>query len=171
MTITVEDGTIVANADSYVPVAFADAYFAFDGEFAATWSAYTTTEKENYLKWATRVLDQKVQWKGTRYDEDSSLRWPREGVYDRDGNEILETVIPLQLKQATCEMAKYLTTTDATTDQGVDTLKRVAVDVIEIEYQESKGISTVPPIFNQLLRGLGHYPSALGSQFGRILKA
>lgn len=171
MAITVEDGTVVTGADSYVSVAFADSYFEIDEAFAATWTAMTTAEKETRLKWATRVLDQKVAWKGSKTTDTSSLRWPRTGVRDRDGNIIDTDEMPLQLKQVTCEVAKFLETNNPTTSQGGDALKRIAVDVIEIEYQEGTSQPEAPPLINQLLRGLGTYPSAGGHVFGKIIKA
>lgn len=171
MAITVEDGTgLVTTADGYVSVAFADAYFAIDFAYAATWAALLTPDKEGRLKWATRILDQKVRWNGTKTVEESPLRWPRTGVYDRDGNLIEEDEMPLQLKQATCEVAKFIASVDPTTSQGIDYLKRVLVDVVEIEYQDGSSQPTTPPIFNQLLDGLGYYPMAGSHSFGRIIK-
>lgn len=170
MAITVEDGSVVTGADSYVSVAFADAYFAIDVNFDATWAALSTSDKEQRLKWATRILDQKVKWNGDKVDDDSSLRWPRTGVYDRDALLIADTDIPLQLKELTCEVAKFVATTDPTTSQGVDYLKSVVVDVIEVHYQDGASQTSTPPIFNQLLRGLGFYPTAMSGFFGKIVK-
>lgn len=170
MAFVVEDGTVVTGSNSYVDLTFADDYFAIDVEFDSTWDGYADAVKEQYLQWATRILDQKVQWKGDKTDETSSLRWPRTGVTDRDGVSIDTDEMPLQLKQATCELVKFLTTNDPTTSQGVDYLKRVAVDVIEIEYQDGAGQVSAPPILNQLLRGLGYYPVPMGHSFGRIVK-
>lgn len=171
MAIIVEDGTVVTNANSYVSVAFADNYFEIDEIYFATWDAMSDAEKETRLRWATRVLDQKVIWRGTKTDVDSALRWPRTGVRDRDGNTIDDDEMPVQLMEVTCELAKFLETTDPTTSQGGDALKRIAVDVIEIEYQDGTSQPEAPPIFNQLLRGLGSYPVAGGHMFGKIIKA
>lgn len=170
MAITVEDGTVVTGANSYVSVAFADAYFDFDLNFSATWAGLTTDEKEDSLKWATRVLDQKVRWNGVKTTETSPLRWPRSGVVDRDDVTIDDNEIPLQLKEVTCEVAKFLQTTDATTSQGGDALKAIVVDVIELQYQDGATQPVTPPLFNQLLRNIGYYPSASGHVFGRIVK-
>lgn len=171
MAFTVEDGTVVANANSYVTVAFAESYFTVDPEFYPTWVLLAQSVQEQYLMWATRILDQKVIWNGTRTDTTSSLRWPRTGVYDRDGTLVADDEIPLQLKQCVCELLKYIQTNDPTTSQSVDYLKRLMVDVIEIEYQDGAAQVATPPILNQLLRGLGHYPVPMGHSFGRIVKS
>lgn len=170
MAITVEDGSVVANADSYVSVAFADAYFTIDVNYDTTWAALTTADKEQRLKMATRILDQKVKWNGVKVDDTSALRWPRSGVYDRDDILIADDEMPTQLLQLTCEVAKFLETVDPTTSQGADYLKSVKVDVVEIVYQDGSGQPVTPPIFNQLLRGLGYYPTAMGSSFAKIVK-
>lgn len=170
MTITVEDGSAVSGANSYVSVAFADTYFTYDINFSSTWGALTNAEKENSLIWATRILDQKVRWKGSKSVETSALRWPRTGLTDRDDVVIADDEIPLQLKELTCEVAKFLQTTDPTISQGGDALKAIVVDVIEIQYQDGATQPTTPPLFNQLLRNIGYYPMASGHMFGKIVK-
>lgn len=171
MAIVVEDGSVVVGANSYVSVAYADTYFEIDEEFAEIWDEMDTEAKEIRLRWATRVLDQKVVWRGTKTVENSPLRWPRTGVFDRDGNAVGNHVMPDQLLQVTCELAKFLATSNPTTSQGGDALKRLVVDVVEIEYQEGVVQADTPPIFNQLLRGLGTFPIVGGSSFERIRKA
>lgn len=171
MALVVEDGSVVTGANSYVSLAAADAYFAMDVQFDDTWDALADAAKEQYLQWATRILDQKVQWKGTKTTDTSPLRWPRTGVYNRDGILIDTDEMPQQLTEAVCELVKFLQTNDPTTSQGVDYLKKVVVDVIEIEYQDGAGQVSAPPILNQILRGLGYYPVPMGHSFHKINKA
>ena len=167
---TVEDGSVVAGANSYVPVAFADDYFAIDPNFLATWTALDNDEKEIFLAWSTRIVDQKVRWRGDKTDEDSALRWPRTGVYDRDGVLIEDNEIPLQLKELVCEFVKFLQSADPTTSQEVSNIKREKLDVLEIEYQDQTSQSIYPPIFGQLLVGIGSFPNGVYA-FGRIRRA
>lgn len=171
MALVVEDGSVVTGANSYVSQAYADAYFEIDSNFAATWDALSDADKELRLRWATRIADQKITWKGTKTTETSPLRWPRTGTYDRDGNVIEYNEMPEQLLQFVCELTKFIEETDPTTSQGGDALKRIVVDVIELEYQDGTSQPEAPPIFNQLLRGIGAYPTAGGFGFARILKA
>src|SRR5688572_30262693 len=167
---TVEDGTVVAGANSYVTVAFADDYFAVDPNFLATWTALDAEDKEIYLAWATRIVDQKVRWRGTKTDEDSALRWPRTGAYDRDYILIEDDVIPLQLKELVCEFVKFLQQSDPTVSQEVSQIKREKLDVLEIEYQDGTSQSIYPPLFGQLVAGIGSFPSGAYA-FGRIRRA
>lgn len=170
-TFVVADGTNLTNATSYVSVAEADDYFEIDRVFTATWTALTSTEKEYRLGWATRVLDQKVRWKGTKDTETQALEWPRDSTYDRNGVAILDTVIPEQLKDATCEFAKYLNSEDPISGSGIDFVKGIVLDVLEIEYQEGTSQSSFPNIINSLLRGLGHYSVPGQFSFNKIVKA
>lgn len=168
-TFVVEDGTQVSGANSYVSLAAADDYFVIDPNYAATWAAYTDTQKQYYLAWATRIIDQKTRWNGTRYTTTQALRWPRSGTYDRDGNSISATVIPLQLQEAVMELAKWLAVNDPTTGPDVDTLKLLKVDVVEIEWQDGTSQSDYPSILNQILYPLGRLSTG-GHSFGRIVK-
>lgn len=172
MALIVETGSVVTSANSYASLAFADAYFEFDSNALVPWTALSDESKEQYLQFATRVLDQKVQWKGRKTKETSPLRWPRTGVYDRDNIAVDSDEIPDQLKECVCEMAKYLMSgEDPTIGQGAEYIKKVVVDVVEVEYQDGSAQTSLPSILRNLLRGLGTYPSALGNMFARIVKA
>lgn len=165
---TVEDGTNVAGANSYVSLAYAEDYFAVDVA-SATWEALSDDQKEFYLAWATRVLDQKTEWRGYINADSQSLRWPRKGVTDRDYRAIDVDEIPNAVKAATCELAKWLITNDPTTGQDTDYLKRIKVDVIEIEYQDGATQSSYPSIINAIINGIGYF--RVGARgFGRIVR-
>ena len=101
-TFIVEDGTIVDDANSYATVEFADNY-AFDQAAGTTWTTATLAQKQEALRLGTRDLDAlfEVHFSGERTDEDQPLAWPRSYVYDRDGNAISSSVVPLAIKQCT----------------------------------------------------------------------
>lgn len=168
-TFTVEDGTVVTGANSYVTVAYADDYFEIDFNFKDTWASLPISDQEYYLAWSTRILDQKVKWAGYRTNSTSALRWPRTGVYDADCEIIATTTMPRQLKEATCEFAKWLYSNDPTTGKDEENLKRIAVDVVEIEYQDDTSQSSYASIVNQILKPLGHMTVG-GYGFGRITR-
>lgn len=172
-TFVVEDGTGKDDATSYVTVAEADDYLAIVPEswFEATaWSTLDNTEKEKALALGARLLDQKTKWRGSKAVEDSALRWPRVGAYDRDGIGVGSNVIPVQVKEAAIEMAKFLLSSNLTEGQNVDYLKSIEVDVISLTYQDETGQSTLPSIINDILMGLGAVVTG-GSRFIRIAKS
>lgn len=167
----VETGVGYSDSNSYPSLAVANDYFVIDPYFQATWSGLSSDAvREARLAWATRVLDQKTQWEGTKTVETSALRWPRTGLYDRDGIEIGANTIPVQVIQATLELVKVLNSNDLTAGQDVDYFKRLQVDVIELEWQEKVAQTNIPSIINSILYPLGGIPVG-GPRFVRIVKA
>ena len=105
MALIVEDGTGLANAQSYVSVADADAYFAAKNELG--WAGDVAFKEFNLIN-ATTALDALY---GPRYisilrDEvTQSLLWPREQIWDRHSRRINGDQIPTVLKNPQMEMA------------------------------------------------------------------
>jgi len=170
MAIIVEDGSVVPNANSYVSVADATTYLAANIHVSAAWVALSTEQKENLLIWATRELDNRVDWKGSKTDPESSLRWPRVGVFDRDGNLIADDVIPKQLKDAVCELARYLMAGDRSADTGREGIKVLQVDVVRLEFDEYYKTQFLPNEIGYILAGLG-YVSGGTPRFPRIVRS
>ncbi len=167
MPLVVEDGTgLVSTANSYVSEAESDTYFEIIPEYGVTWQAYTPSEKECLLRFSTRVLDARTQWEGYKQVDAS----PRKCVTDRDGVSVLTTVVPQAVKDATCELARILDGEDITTGQDIERLRKLVVDVVEIEYQEGDSQTRVPQYMGYILRGLGAFMSGSMS-FNRIRKA
>lgn len=170
-SFVVETGEQVAGANSYASVTDATDYFTPDINFSAIWNALTATQQQHRLAWATRILDQKTYWRGTRTANTQALRWPRSGVYSKDGELVDDDEIPIEIVAATCELAKYLNTStnDLTVGPDATNLKRVKADVVELEYQDGVQQSTVPSIINAIISGLGVFRAG-GSSFARISK-
>lgn len=166
----VETGEGLASATSYVSVADASDYYTPDTAAFATWDALTNDQQQYLLSWSTRVLDQKVEWRGCPSTDTQNLRWPRSGVRNRDGALIEDDVIPPQLVEIVCEMAKYLITNDPTTQQDVEHLSRLKVDVIEIEWQEGTSQITMPSFLGGIVYPLGSMRTG-GIGFPRIRKS
>jgi len=176
----VEDGTIVPEATSYVTVAEADDYLSIKSN-AADWTALADGVVQNYLMWATRILDQRAVFPNSTPTEpdNQSLRWPRQYAYDREGDLIPDDVIPDQIKEATIEIAFNLF------DQGIDpssggssgsaggAIKRIKAAVVEIEYTEgvSATTSAFPTGINDILYPLGSIAGVGGSRGVPIRRA
>lgn len=154
-TFVVEDGNGLEDATSYVSVEEATDYYTVDANFTAAWTALTTQQKQYRLAWASRILDQKVKWKGEKVEEESGLRWPRSCVYDVDGIAIPEDVVPKPVKHATLEFAKYLQNNDPTEGADVDWIQFMKIDVLELRFQPGTSQNTFPSLINQILAGVG----------------
>lgn len=167
-SFVVETGAGLAQATSYVSLDDAETYFEI-AEFAE-WTALTDARKEYLLAYATRYIDQKVNWKGSKATTTQGLRWPRSYVYDRDGVAIDDDVIPQQVEQVTCEVARWLLDNNPVAGPDVENLKKVVVDVVEIEYQDQTSQTSFPTIFNDILQGIGTFRIG-GRGHANILKA
>lgn len=106
MSLIVETGAGLANAESYISVADADAYnTAYVGN--TTWAnvATTTAMKELALRVATQYIDAKYNFKGYKVKQAQALVWPRSEVYDDGGYWLDSAVIPECVRRAVVEAA------------------------------------------------------------------
>lgn len=150
MSIIVEDGTGVANANSYISEADLTT-------FATARGVTLTTSTETLLIKAMDYIEA-FSFKGIKKERDQALQWPRLEVYI-DGYYWDSDEIPQELKDALCHTAIAI-------DQSNDPLQdmprqTVAEKVGEIEVHYSPGSSSVARnirILNairKLLRGGG----------------
>lgn len=103
MALTVEDGTGLALADSYVSLTDVTDYYAFSGLPNAHWTALTDTEKEAKLRFASLWADSNFKWRSYRKSTSQALSFPRLDYYDSDG--LLVTGIPKKFKYGIIEIA------------------------------------------------------------------
>ena len=98
--IIVEDGSMVANSNSYVTVSGVDTY-AVDYGYS-DWTAASATVKGVALLKAMRYIEG-LSFKGVRSTEDQSLSFPRSDLYDRDGYLVADNSVPGLVVKAVCE--------------------------------------------------------------------
>lgn len=99
MSLIVEDGSIVANADSYVTLVEVRAYAEARG---LTFPA-DDAEAEALVRRATDYAES-MDYAGVRVSAEQALSWPRAGVVVH-GFEVAEDSIPAPLKKAICALA------------------------------------------------------------------
>lgn len=176
MALTVEDGTQIAAAESYISAADATTYHTANGN-----SAWTGTDavKEAALRRACRYLDgeYRQRWKGQKvYPLTQVLEWPRVGVSVIDGPQqyydvppsfydsaysgfLAITTIPQRLKDAQCELA-LLALAGALAPTVDGSVRREKIDVLETEYAPGvrpgkKSYPVVDQLLSDFLRPLG----------------
>lgn len=169
MSIVLETGAIVLNANSYVSVATIDAYHESRGNTA--WADATDEQKEAALIRGQESLARQYQgrWVGVKTNNNTGvvnpqeLPWPRkkeadkeDPIKDADGIEIGINTIPSRLKQAQMEAALIELTTSIV-PKTVDQTRYVQseqVDVISTTYFDSKPAVDRYPVLDRLLEGL-----------------
>ena len=148
VTVTVEDGTGLAAANSYASVAQADAYFAARPR-STSWTALTEDQKGQYLIHATRLLDSSFIWEGEVLSDEQALAFPRYPD-DLDSAEV-PAVIPVALY----ELAYLMIGRDLTADPSMNGFKVIEVGPIKIEAEAATGPSIVPRWVRNLLAPFG----------------
>ena len=154
-TIVVEDGTVVAGANSYVTEAELTTYAADRGVMLTTTTDVLLIKAMDYIE--------SLAFIGYRHVGAQPLQWPRDQVYI-DGQHISRTTLPKELKSGLLAAALAV-------DDELDPLrnveratKREKVDVIEVEYMDSAASQTIvrtisAALYKILLPG-GHGSSA-----------
>ena len=177
MSIIVEDGTGLTTATSYVSLDEADAYAYYTpAATLAQWNEYSDVQKNHLLAYATRLLDQRARWNGTKTVAASALRWPRQSAFDRDNLPVDPHSVPVQVKEAVCDIAMWLAFPGRGPFQVSDSqgIKSLTVDVLSVTYKDSHdatAIVALPPGLNHILKGLGSISYGTGSTFAPIVKA
>lgn len=164
MTLIVEDGTGKVDAESYASVSdFRD----YHGKRGNDVTALTDPEVEALLRKATDYIQQTYygRWAGYRNEEAQALDWPRSYVprdpsiqypspqavtVDVAGYYYPFNEIPLQLIQATCDLALKADTEDLLADYGQVT-KSEKVGRIEVQYDNHKTPNNTYPAIDRLL--------------------
>lgn len=94
-------------------------------------------------------------WTGTVATVVQRLPWPRDGMFDRNGNAIADTVVPEDLKHATAEYAAHLAKEDRSfdLDAAVQGITSVRAGSVAVSFKNS-GIDVIkllPDIVFELL--------------------
>lgn len=137
MALIVEDGSIVANANSYNSRADIIAYAAARGVVLAD----DDTTDVLAIKAMDYLALSDNDWKGEPVSPTQSLAWPRKGAIPTGSRTAFpDNAIPVQVKKAQCELAVIANSGVAlipTTSAETAFVTREKVDVIETEYSEA----------------------------------
>ena len=139
MALIVEDGTGLANSESYASVLEFQTYHANIGNDVTELSEETI---EQLLRRATQymVAVYRSRWQGRRTLSTQALDFPRYDVVV-EGYSVLSNIVPLEVKNACCELA--LKASGATLlEDKTQTVIREKVDVIEVEYDKNSPVQT-----------------------------
>lgn len=142
--LVVEDGTGLANANSYVTV---DEFLTYIDERGLTISASSDHDYiENLLiKAADFIESKKSLFKGDKASSTQALAWPRDRVYI-DGFAVASTSLPRELTYAQMQLAYDADTTDlqpviAQQDKG-DIAKEKVGEIERVYHNSGKRRST-----------------------------
>lgn len=125
-----------ASANSYSSIADADAYHETH-LYASDWEDAAAEDKCKALQMATRVLDQRFEWKGVAVGSVQALLWPRVAAMYPNGHPIPSDIVPTAVKHATAEFARQLIVSDRTADSVTDTkgIKLLTAGPVTMEFR------------------------------------
>lgn len=103
VTLIVEDGTCVKDANSYISLEDAKEYQLSCNR--TDWLELSEEEQKASLIKATLYVDNLFTWKGRRKFKEQDLSFPRVMITDLDGYDVVG--IPKRLQKAICEAAYY----------------------------------------------------------------
>lgn len=126
MSLIVEDGTGLADAESYVSAATAGAYH--DGMGNSAWDAATEAAKESALRRATQYIDSQYRFRGDPLTTTQALAFPRD-----DG-----ATWPIKrLSDACCELALRALTGSLFADQSGGEVLSESIGPVSVTYAPS----------------------------------
>ena len=136
--LVIENGDGLSNSESYVDESYVNAYFLKRGN--TEWDSITN--KESRIVLAMDFIENNYTYLGTKLVSTQSLSFPR--VING------ETVYPIAIKNALCELALKANTGDLLQDTGKTTI-REKVGTLEVEYDANQDDLTSYNYVNKLL--------------------
>lgn len=138
------------SSNSYVEEAYANSYLSERLDASEYVDEENSVKRQQALITATRYLDQRVVWVGDRATTDQSLEWPR---VDREGESIEAGIIPVKIRQATCELALYLLKNGDPI--GTTSLDAMRVGSISIDFNEKVDRVMLPEHVTAMISNYG----------------
>lgn len=151
MALTVEDGTGLADADSFAELAFIDDYLELRGH--TSWAALSESVRELHARKACDYMEQVYgqRFAGTRYSKDQGRAFPRTGLY-LYGELVLDDEIPVLLQQVQAELAYRSSTTpllpDVTAGEGIVSSISNTVGPLSESITYVQGSTNNAPVFS-----------------------
>ena len=154
MPIVVEDGTGLPDANAYASEDDFDTYTEDRGY------AVVVGDTEAALIRGTAALESMygLRWPGERtHGRDQGLGWPRTGATDIDDNVILDDEIPVEVIEATIELAMRELASPGSTMPDLargGTVRRVRAGSVEVEYAANAIPTTTFTLIDGILQPL-----------------
>lgn len=177
ITVTVEDGTGKADANSYISVEAASAYHAANFHTAAAWAALTADQKAQAVITASRMLDQQFTWNGKRTVAAQAMQWPRSYVPNpvagqpEEDDYIEEDEVPPEIINACAQLAYEVTQANREAAPAGEGLSSFTLEgVMSVDFD----LSTAPPYFpDWVIPALAQFGTrrSVGSCTAKLIRA
>lgn len=159
MALIVEDGNGMSDAEAYISVSEATAYFAARGNTA--WAALSDTQREQALRLSTDYMGAVYgpRWCGERLTDTQALDWPRG-----------EPGVPEAVKRANAELAVRASAGALLGDQGAQVASET-VGPISVTYADGARQGTRYAAVDASLKSAGLLCGGSGGGTIQVVKA
>jgi hypothetical protein len=178
-----ENGSGLANANSYADVAEGDAFHEAH-LYASDWTGASAGNKAVALMMATRLIDAHYQFRGFKANTTQSLQWPREFARDDDALRVsgiaglmsrseyfASDSIPKVLRDATIETARELIKADRTEAPDGEGLASMSITgTLALSFDKGDRMPVIPHVAQSMLTKLGEYLNR-SSGVARLVRA
>jgi len=139
LTLVVEDGTGLSNANAYLTVAEVDIRLDKHKELTC-WTALSPDEKPYALASATDYIDFNFRFYGSVLKATQALQWPRTKNFNTKGILLAQGIIPEELKEATAILALEwgrISTGLISRSESSGSLKQYSADSLAVAFDTS----------------------------------
>lgn len=171
ITLTIEDGTIVAGANAYtdlddpVLTAYFEAHL-----YPAVWTAATDEQKKAAIVTATRYVDALIDWNGSRVEATQPRAWPRDNVF-LEGDWLANDVVPQDVQEAVLETALAFLTgnriQDTAKSSGLSSIG-LGGGALDLEFNQPDPTANLPIIPEQVMLILRKYGGTAAAGFRHV---
>ena len=152
-----------SNSNSYLTKNEANTYFKARLH-SDLWSTFESIDVG--LQTATRILDWNILYPGSIVSSSQALGWPRNNVVDINGFYVPNNIIPVEIKNATCELLYFMIEEDPTTPDDMEGIKKLKIGPLEIVAKDfNTGKIVIPNSVLMALNGMGTIKSSMDSGF------
>lgn len=143
-TLTLDATVAGPNSNSYCTLASCQHILAENIHIYSTFASLSTANAEACLIYATHILDEKCDWVGNRGSTTQALRWPRNDVYDTDGEAIDTNTIPEFLRRAVSFFGYYLSQSNRISEADTLGFSRLDAGSLRMDIDKYDRQKTIP---------------------------
>lgn len=160
-------------ANTYVTLEDATVYLVDGRLYSEAWTGATPTNQERALIQATRLLDEWFDWYGIVRTREQALRWPRSGVLDREGYNLDYDTIPVDVANATADLALELLKRDRSAEPELigQGFRQARVGPLSVTVDDNARVEQIPRLVFSTLDHLGSPKAGPAGSQSRLVRA
>ena len=161
MSLTLINSPGLSTSNAYSSLATAGLFIEENIHITDTWSTLATTSKTSCVIYSTSILDESMEWLGSRGSKTQSLDWPRDAVYDEDGYAVSTTTIPTFLQRACAFLAYDLSQENRIKENDTLGFKRLDAGSLRMDIDKYDRKQVIPDTIWDMIKFYGTKVSSM----------